>query len=1245
MNPEPSHDTGAPPARRHVLPHVLPWVVLACTLLSAFTVAYYVWSKDRLRGRLADAEAARDARHRIQSRMDAHVAVLRGAAGFVAPLLRGGAGDLPARRADFAGYVAHLDLPANHPGIQGLGFSLRLEAEEVAQFERQMGDAGVEGFRVWSDAPAPATAAGRGERHPIVYLEPPDAPNRAAVGFDMASEAVRWEAMARARDTAAPAASGPVTLKQEVGAADPQQGFLIYVPVYHTGAPPPPGAERRIELAGFVYAAFRAGDLLGGVYGEGRQPIEFSVYDGAGPAATMLDRTDEAADPATAHDDTAPAGVPREVAVAGRTWALRFRPRPELSLRTALVPAILIGGCGLAGLLFLLTRSEGRARLRAEDAAAELRRSQDALEAANASLRRSETRLRTLTDSNIVGMMIGDVRGRIHEANDAFLRLIDYGRQALLDGALDWRRLTPAQYLPQVEAAMEEVQRTGRNEPYEKMFLRRDGTQVPVLVGKAYLGGEDGRFVGFVLDLTERKRAEQSLRASQDQLRLVTDALPVLISYVDADERYRFTNQAYEQWFGAARGAIHGRTVREVVGDDAYAQRRPYIERALRGAEVVRFDGPTPHRDGSMRDSELTYVPDVGPDGRVRGMVVLAADVTGQRRTARALRRYADLFQHAELGLAVTAADDGVTLEMVNPAFARLYGLTPDELAGRSILGLFAPDYRTEVPSHMRIARDRGHHAFESLHERADGTQFPVEVDVTAARGADGSVADHVLSVTDITERERAGAELERLLSAEQVARERAEELAGRAEASAREAEAANRSKDEFLATLSHELRTPLNAILGWAQLLRMGGMSDEDRAQGVETIERNARAQSQLVEDLLDLSRIIAGKLRLELGPVDLPAVIEAALDAVRPAADAKGIRVIPVIDAHAGPVRGDASRLQQVAWNLLSNAIKFTPGGGQVQVWLASADDGQAELSVTDTGQGIRADLLPYVFDRLRQGDATLTRKHGGLGLGLSIVRHLVELHGGTVDARSPGEGGGSTFTVRLAVAAPPAPRGAPPAPNSSTETTTATATGIVTTGPDGAAEISPADDPATTGAVTTASAPRRLPSLHGVRVLVVDDEPDARELIERVLRKCGAEVSLAGSAGAAADAMPLVRPDVLVSDIGMPEEDGYSLVRRVRALPPQLGGDTPAIALTAFARNEERLRALEAGFQLHVTKPVEPAALAAAVAELARARDAGRAESGAIETAPDGDAHELSRGAPPHLEANTSGSERPA
>ena len=429
-----------------------------------------------------------------------------------------------------------------------------------------------------------------------------------------------------------------------------------------------------------------------------------------------------------------------------------------------------------------------------------------------------------------------------------------------------------------------------------------------------------------------------------------------------------------------------------------------------------------------------------------------------------------------------------------------------------------------------------------------------------ARRTAERSAAELRVAAAALHQRED---ERVRLLAAEQEARAAAE--------------AANRSKDEFLATLSHELRTPLNAILGWAQLLRVGALPADETSQGLETIERNAKAQAQLVDDLLDLSRIIAGKVRVEVGPVDLVAVVEGALDSVRPAADAKGIAVIPVLDAHAGPVVGDANRLQQVAWNLLSNAIKFTPRGGRVDVWLCGTES-DAELTVSDNGTGIRREFLPHVFDRLRQADGSTTRRHGGLGLGLAIVRHLVELHGGTVSAFSEGEGRGSSFTVRLPLSTGPRRFiGRHVLSEPGTESV-----------PPGGAPIAP-------------SAHTR--SLEGAKVLVVDDEPDAREIVQVSLEQRGATVSTAASAAEALVAMRGAGgpPDVLLSDIGMAGEDGYSLIGQVRQLSDVDGGNVPAVALTAYARDEDRTRALDAGFQEHVSKPVEPAHLAAVVARL--------------------------------------------
>ena len=384
----------------------------------------------------------------------------------------------------------------------------------------------------------------------------------------------------------------------------------------------------------------------------------------------------------------------------------------------------------------------------------------------------------------------------------------------------------------------------------------------------------------------------------------------------------------------------------------------------------------------------------------------------------------------------------------------------------------------------------------------------------------------------------------------------------------------ANRIKDEFLSTLSHELRTPLNAILGWTQLLRAEQLNDETR-HGLDVIERNAKAQTKLVEDMLDVSRVSSGKLRLNVRPLNLCPLIEAAIEAIRPAAEAKGIEVRFADDrnghANDGQINGDPDRLQQVAWNLLSNAVKFTPHGGRVTITLSCAD-GAARLHVTDNGVGISPKFLPFVFDRFRQADSTSTRTHGGLGIGLAIVRHIVELHGGTVEADSAGEGRGATFTIQLPIAAV---KHEPAAPK----------------------RVSGA------AAQATAEAATEPADLTGVEVLIVDDEPDAAEVISRVLSRAGARVVTAGSADEALEKFHHARPHVLVSDIAMSGRDGYDLIRAIREMPADRGGEVPAIALTAYAREEDRIRALNAGFQIHLAKPVEPAGLTSAIAHLAR------------------------------------------
>jgi PAS domain S-box-containing protein len=516
-----------------------------------------------------------------------------------------------------------------------------------------------------------------------------------------------------------------------------------------------------------------------------------------------------------------------------------------------------------------------------------------------------------------------------------------------------------------------------------------------------------------------------------------------------------------------------------------------------------------------------------------RGVVALHAELQAQTDELRQAEDRLRLLLDSVQDYAICMLSPGGEVVSWNAGAERLFGYAAEDIIGSSFARFYAPgDREVEIPvEQLRRARERGRLADDCLQVRQDGRTFEAHVTLTAVRSDAGELHGFALVVRDVTERKRLEADLRR----------RAEDLA-----------AANRAKEEFLATLSHELRTPLNAMLGWTRLLRLGKLNAAEMARALETIERNARIQEQLIADILDVSRIVTGKLRLELRPVELGPVVDAALDAVRPAAEAKGV-YLTFERAMPATVLGDADRLQQVVWNLLVNAIKFTPPEGRVTVTIVQ-DGPAARLTVSDSGEGLAPEFLPVIFDRFTQGDASATRPHGGIGLGLSIVRHIVELHGGRVQAFSEGPGQGATFSVQLPIRAIrqlPAPQPAQPAQ-----------------------------------------------PLHGIRVLVVDDDEDAREVVSLALSQCGAETVAAASAGEALRLLPEFRPHVLISDIGMPGEDGYTLIRRVRALGGTPLRDVPAVALTAYAQPEDQRRALGAGFQKFVPKPVEVHELAAVV-----------------------------------------------
>jgi PAS domain S-box-containing protein len=508
------------------------------------------------------------------------------------------------------------------------------------------------------------------------------------------------------------------------------------------------------------------------------------------------------------------------------------------------------------------------------------------------------------------------------------------------------------------------------------------------------------------------------------------------------------------------------------------------------------------------------------------------------------------------LAAVVESSDDAIitkdlnsTITSWNPAATRMFGYTEAEAIGKSIRMIIPHELQSEedlVLSKIR-AGDKVDH-YETVRQRKDGSRLNISLTVSPIRDDNGTIVGASKIARDITERVRLADENARLY---EIARE------------------ANRMKDEFLAVLSHELRTPLNAIVGYARLLRGGIIAEDKAARGLETLERNATWLSQIIDDVLDVSRIVSGKIRLDVQAVELPVIVDNAVSTIQPAAEAKNVRVQTVIDPNVGPVSGDPDRLQQVVWNLVSNAVKFTPKGGRIQVRLERVNS-HVEITVSDTGAGIDPDFLPYVFDRFRQAESGTTRKTGGLGLGLAIVRHIVEMHGGTVLATSAGEGQGATFTVRLPLMIVHPQPIEPPRVHPRTERLT----------------------PLT-----------QLGDLHGLRVMAVDDDQDALTLLRVVLETAGAEVSTVSSPFGALNRIEQVKPHVMVVDLGMPDMDGFELISRIRASDDPAVREVPAAALTAFARSEDRTRALRSGFEMHLSKPVDPGELVAAVSTLAK------------------------------------------
>ena len=655
-------------------------------------------------------------------------------------------------------------------------------------------------------------------------------------------------------------------------------------------------------------------------------------------------------------------------------------------------------------------------------------------------------------------------------------------------------------------------------------------------------------------EIAHRKEAERKLQISELGYRRLFEACMDGILIIDAGTRkITDANPAMAQILGLTAEDLMGKELWEsgLLQDQQAALE---IFRQLIDGEVVRCELSICSKDGARRDLELTGAI-YEADGQ-RFVQCGVRDVT-QRRESDEIRSH--------MAAIIESSDDAIiskTLEGVimswNAGAERIFGYTANEIIGKPIYVLIPPGRFDEEPAILdKLKRGERVDHYETIRLTKDGREVDISVTVSPVRDSTGRIVAASKIARDITDRRQF--EIER------------DELLERAQAARASAEAANRIKDEFLALLSHELRTPLNAILGWTRMLRTGKFDDVTAGRAIETIERNAKAQAQLIEDLLDVSRIITGKLRIDPRPVDPGEVITAAVEAVRPAADAKRIEIRAILDPLAVSIQGDPNRLQQIVWNLLSNAVKFTPAGGAVQVQLRRADS-EVEISVADTGRGISPEFLPFVFERFRQQDSTLTRTHGGLGLGLAIVRHLTELHGGTAHAYSQGEGTGATFTVKF-------PTFMKTLSEAGTESPEWTNPSL--------------DRP-----------PSHSSALENLLVLVVDDHDDTREMLNVMLQRHGARVIAVKSAEEAVVAARTQNPNILVSDIEMPGEDGYSLIRRIRETEAETGRRLLAIALTAHARVEDRLRALSAGYQSHVAKPIEPAELIAVIESLTRA-----------------------------------------
>jgi PAS domain S-box-containing protein len=804
--------------------------------------------------------------------------------------------------------------------------------------------------------------------------------------------------------------------------------------------------------------------------------------------------------------------------------------------------------------------------------------------------------LAKVVESSDDAIVSKDVNGIIISWNPAAERMFGYTAAEAVGRSI--RMVIPDDRQSEEDIVLAKIRAGESVSHYHTIRRRKNGTLFPISLSVSPIYDEAGVVIGaskIARDLSEQERADAAAR----QLTAVVASSDDAIVTKNLDGVITSWNPAAERMFGYTKEEAIGRSIRMLIPAELQSEEDTVLAKIRAGESVNHYETTRQRKDGSRLSISLTVSPIRDHLGDVVGASKIARDITVAVRQREAEAENAAISTTlAEVGAAVASTlDRDVVVQQVTDMataltraeFGAFFYNVREERAGNALMlyalsgaareafkslpnpratAIFAPTFHGEgtvrlddVTSDRRYGRNAPYHGMPPGHLPVR-SYLAVPVKGIANETIGGLFFGHS-RIGVFTEHHARLAE--GIASWASVALQNARLYT--------EARNANRMKDEFLAVLSHELRTPLNAIVGYARLLRGGILSGEKATRGLETLDRNATWLTQIVDDVLDVSRIVSGKIRLNVQPVELPAIVRDAVATVQPAADAKGVRIQTVVDPRVGPVSGDPDRLQQVVWNLLSNAVKFTSREGRVHVRLERVNS-HVQIVVSDTGIGIRPDFLPHVFERFRQGDAGTTRQTGGLGLGLAIVRHLVEMHGGTVHAASAGEGQGATFRVVIPLMI-----------------------------------VQPAESERRT---EHPRAEKTLPlkeleDLRGIRVVAVDDEEDALTLLRVVLETAGADVTTVSSPMGAIERIDAVRPHALVVDLGMPQMDGYELIRRIRESTLSHVRDVPATALSAFARSEDRTRALRSGFEMHLAKPVDPAELVASIARLVRRSEA--------------------------------------